>query len=76
VVAGLLNIDEYIKSNNLKLYSVHSDGEFITPEFIKIVKELGLKNYVWTVNKVEEGKILDSLGIDGIMTNYVDRFKK
>jgi glycerophosphoryl diester phosphodiesterase len=76
VVAGLLNIDEYIKSNDLKLFSVHSDGEFITPKFIKKVKELGLKNYVWTVNRIEEGEVLNSLGVDGIMTNYLDRFKK
>jgi len=76
VTAGLLNIGEYIRLNELNIYSIHSDAEFITPTFIKETKELGIKNFVWTINSLEEGQILESMGIDGIITNYPDRFIK
>ena len=75
ITAGFLNIGNYIKNNNLNIFSIHSSSEFITLKFLKEMKSLGIKNYVWTVNNVEEGKILKDLGVDAIITNYPDRFK-
>ncbi len=74
VGSGLYKIDDYVK--NFDLYSVHFNGEFANRESIQTLKKMGIKTFAWTINTLEEGKILDSFGIDGIITNYPDIFIK
>lgn len=72
ITAGLLNMKNYI--SNFDLYSVHCGGEFISKINVEELKKNNIKTYAWTVNTVEEAKILDSFGVDGIITNYPDIF--
>ena len=73
ITAGLLDIQDYI--SNFDLYSVHCGGEFISKINVDELKKNNVKTYAWTVNTAEEAEILDSFGIDGIITNYPDIFK-
>lgn len=75
ITAGILDIENYIKINDLKIYSIHSSGEFTGREMVKKMNELGIKTYIWTVNSLEEAKILKDFGITGIITNFPDRFR-
>lgn len=70
VAAGLLDLKNYI--SNFNLYSVHCGGEFINKINIDELKEKNIKTYAWTVNKLEESIILDSFGVEGVITNYPD----
>lgn len=72
ITAGLLDITNY--TSNFDLYSVHCGGEFISNKNVDELKKNNIKTYAWTVNTAEEAKILDSFGVDGIITNYPDIF--
>lgn len=46
----------------------------LTPFIIKLAKRRGLYTYAYTVNGFEEAKQLKRMGIDGIVTNYPNKF--
>ena len=46
----------------------------LTPFIVALAKRKGLYTYAYTVNSVEEAKQLKRLGIDGIVTNYPNKF--
>lgn len=48
----------------------------LTPFIVALAKRKGLYTYAYTVNSVEEAKQLKRLGIDGIITNFPDRFEE
>lgn len=72
VTAGLLDFKNYI--SNFNLYSIHCGAEFINKINVDDLKERNIKTYAWTVNTLEESKLLASFGIEGIITNYPDIF--
>ena len=74
ITSGMLNITNYLESNNLNLFSIHSSDEFITPSFIDDIHSLGIKSYVWTVNDMEAAKNLEAIGVDGIITDSPEKF--
>lgn len=75
LTAGILNIENYIKTNNLKIYSIHSHGEFTGKEMVKKMNEVGIKTYIWTINNIKEAKMFKDFGVTGIITNFPDKFK-
>ena len=76
LTAGILDIENYIKTNDLKIYSVHTYGEFTGRKMVKKMNDIGIKTYIWTVNNAEEAKMLKDFGVTGIITNYPDKFKE
>lgn len=46
----------------------------LTPFIVALAKRKGLYTYAYTVNSVEEAKGLKRLGIDGIVTNFPNKF--
>lgn len=50
--------------------------KWISPEFIKDAHARGIKVYSYTVNDRETALTLQSMGIDGIITNYPDLLTK
>jgi glycerophosphoryl diester phosphodiesterase len=46
----------------------------LTPFIVALAKRRGLYTYAYTVNGFEEAKQLKRLGIDGIITNYPNKF--
>ncbi len=51
-----------------------SGRDYITAELIEAAHGCGLEVHVWTVNEPERMKGLLDMGVDGIMTDFPDRF--
>jgi glycerophosphoryl diester phosphodiesterase len=58
----------------IKAASLHVQKELATPEFLQNSWALGLDAFVWTVNEVREMEDFASLGVQGIMTDFPERF--
>ena len=48
----------------------------LTQKRVDMCHEKGIKVVPWTVNKVEDMKAIKALGVDGLITDYPDRFVK
>lgn len=53
----------------LNLVSIHCDGERLTAEQARAVKEAGYDLYVYTINDKAEGERLLAMGVDGLITD-------
>jgi glycerophosphoryl diester phosphodiesterase len=56
--------------------SVHIQKELATPPVIERAAQLGLKTLVWTINEVAEMERFLRLGVDGIFSDYPEKFWK
>jgi glycerophosphoryl diester phosphodiesterase len=63
-------------AREVRAYSMHVQKELATPHFLERSGQLGLKNYVWTVNEVKEMEKFLSLGVDGIISDFPEKFWK
>lgn len=54
-------------------YSVHPRFDLISDHHIGACHDLGLKVFVWTVNKKEDMRRMVRLGVDGIITDHPER---
>lgn len=63
-------------AREIHAYSVHVEKELAAPAFLERAEQLGLKRFVWTVNEVAEMERFISLGVDGIITDFPERFWK
>lgn len=50
--------------------------KFLTPELLKICHDRKIQVVPWTVQEIEEMKTLKAQGVDGIITDYPNRFKE
>ncbi len=48
--------------------------EYVTQELVKEVHEFGIKIIPWTVNEPKDIQKMKKMGVDGIVTDYPDRF--
>jgi glycerophosphoryl diester phosphodiesterase len=72
----LLNPWDYIKHNDLFLYSFHPNKDYVSVEMIEELHNRGYKIYSYTVNEVEQAKEFKKIGVDGIFTNYPGRTRE
>ena len=63
-------------AREMNAYSLHIQREFATAHFLEEARELGLKSFVWTVNEVKEMEKFLSLGVDGIISDFPEKFWK
>jgi glycerophosphoryl diester phosphodiesterase len=63
-------------ARDLGAESVHLQKELATPAAVERAAESGLKTLVWTVNDVGEMERLLKLGVDGIFSDYPEKFWK
>lgn len=56
--------------------SIHVQKELATPPLLERAAEAGLKTLVWTVNEVAEMEKFLALGVDGIFSDYPEKFWK
>jgi len=56
--------------------SIHLQKELATAPMIERAAEAGLKTLVWTVNEVAEMEKLLKVGVDGIFSDYPEKFWK
>jgi glycerophosphoryl diester phosphodiesterase len=56
--------------------SLHIQKESATPAVLQRAAEMGLKTLVWTVNDVREMEKFLALGVDGIISDFPEKFWK
>ncbi len=62
----------YLMKNGLNNYSLNQNADFIDETFVKNAHAKGLKVFSYTVNTKKIGQYFESIGVDGIFTNYPD----
>lgn len=67
---------QYAKfAQDLHAYSIHIDKNFMNKPFVDDAKMRGLQVFAYTVDKVEDIKLMLACGVDGIFTNDPERTK-
>lgn len=56
------------------IYSPHYS--LVTPQLVQQCKTGGIRLVPWTVNEVDDMQRLQAMGVDGLITDYPDRFKR
>ncbi|MGL4875916.1 MAG: glycerophosphodiester phosphodiesterase [Clostridium sp.] len=67
------NVIEYAKE--MKAESIHPSGHLVSEELISKAHKNNLRVNVYTVNEVEDMKALLNMNVDGIFTDYPEKFK-
>ncbi|WP_445453779.1 glycerophosphodiester phosphodiesterase [Flavobacterium sp. 25HG05S-40] len=57
----------------IKAYSVHPYYHLLTVENVAQIQSKNFKVYPWTINEPEDITFVQSLGVDGIITDFPDR---
>ena len=60
--------------NTLGCYSVHLGRNHVTEEIVNTAHGLGMKVFVYTVNRTRDAERLKAMGVDGMFTDYPERF--
>lgn len=68
------NMGFFTKENGVEYY--HPDKNYLTEEMVQDCHAHGIGVNVWTVNKKDLMKQLNSWNVDGIFTNFPDRAKE
>lgn len=63
-------------ARELQAFSLQAQKDLVTPAFLDRAKQVGLKTLVWTVNEVTEMEKFLSLGVDGIISDFPEKFWK
>jgi len=68
--------DPFVLAEEVDASSLHVQKELATREFLHKTWKVGLDAFVWTVNELSEMENFTSLGVQGIMTDFPERFWK
>jgi glycerophosphoryl diester phosphodiesterase len=63
-------------ARELEARSVHPHWALLTPEVLSRARDEGLEVLVWTVNEIDIMSALVDQGVDGIISDYPERFSK
>ena len=69
-----LPLDHAKQAEYLGAQSLHLSADFISPDIVADAHAGGLAVYAYTVNDPDDAQRLQHMGIDGIFTDYPDRF--
>lgn len=57
----------------IQAHSIHPYYHLLTAEKTKQIQEKNFKIFTWTVNEPEDIMVVKSFGVDGIITDFLDR---
>jgi glycerophosphoryl diester phosphodiesterase len=60
-------------ARGMRLWALHPNRAYVTPELVKGAHSAGFKVNVWTVNEPREIATFAEWGVDGIMSDYPER---
>ena len=63
-------------ARGLRLWALHPNRAYVTPELVRDAHAAGLRVNVWTVNDPAEATRLREWGVDGVMSDYPERVPK
>ncbi|MDD4358358.1 MAG: glycerophosphodiester phosphodiesterase family protein [Candidatus Pacebacteria bacterium] len=61
-------------AKRINAFSINPPLKMVDEGFIKRVHESGFKVFVWTVNEKKDAERLKQFGVDGIITDYPNKF--
>ena len=70
--ASLLNPATYVKDSGINVVSYNPSAEYVGPELVDAFHGDGRKVYAYTVNDVALAQHFETMGVDGIFSNYPD----
>ncbi len=59
-----------------RLWALHPNRAYVTPELVRATHDAGLRLQAWTVNDPSEIAAFASWGVDGIMSDFPERVPK
>lgn len=71
---NFINPLNYILKYDWDVESYHPSLDYLSSDTVRQFHAHGIKVNCWTINKKEEGEYLETIGVDGIMTNFPDIF--
>jgi glycerophosphoryl diester phosphodiesterase len=66
--------DPFVAAQQLDASSIHLHQKLATRAFLDKAWEAGLDVHVWTVNELHDMEKFASLGVQGIVSDYPERF--
>lgn len=60
------------RATRMSAYSVHFNFNYIKRTTVELLRDRGIKSFVWTVNDETSARRAYSLGVDGIISDYPD----
>jgi glycerophosphoryl diester phosphodiesterase len=63
-------------ARGMRLWALHPDRTYVTPELVKAAHAAGVKVNAWTVNEPREIALFAEWGVDGIVSDYPERVPK
>jgi len=63
-------------ARGMRLWALHPNRAYVTPEMVKAAHSAGVKLNVWTVNEPREIALFGEWGVDGIMSDFPERIPK
>jgi glycerophosphoryl diester phosphodiesterase len=63
-------------ARGMRLWALHPNRMYVTPEFVKAGHSAGIKVNAWTVNEAHEIALFREWGVDGIMSDFPERVPK
>jgi glycerophosphoryl diester phosphodiesterase len=68
--------DPFEAARRLAANSIQVQKQIVTGEFLSRAWEDGLDVYVWTVNEIKDMEALVSLGVQGLISDFPERFRQ
>jgi glycerophosphoryl diester phosphodiesterase len=75
IVEDSASTEEHLKLLGFTPFMYSPDFNLVNSEMIAILHALDVKCVPWTVNEVEDMKRLNALGVDGLISDYPNRFQ-
>ncbi|MGL6023795.1 MAG: glycerophosphodiester phosphodiesterase [Cetobacterium sp.] len=70
VESHLLNLDKYIENLGFEIIAYHPSKSFIAESDVQYLTSKNIDINVWTVNSIQDAKILKNMGVTRIITNF------
>jgi glycerophosphoryl diester phosphodiesterase len=76
IIFGSSEVDPFVAAKQVGAASIHARKELASREFLERAWDEGLDVYVWTVNETREMEAFAALGVQGLISDYPERFLK
>ncbi|QEN08009.1 glycerophosphodiester phosphodiesterase [Oceanispirochaeta crateris] len=67
-----INFPAYVESSGIRPYSIHPEASYLSYQSIEDYHKRGWKVMTYTINSTTQSRMVESLGADGIFSDYPD----
>lgn len=76
IVGPAMKQDPFAAAKELAPKSIHVHKNLVSRDFLTATWDEGLDVYVWTVNELRDMAALVSMGVQGLISDYPEKFRK